>query len=131
MGIGVPRPDIAPASARYRRFVVGRPAAPARRMLPAGPPRRYTRLGGRGDERLVAGRPAMDGVAARLTEGAAVADIGCGHGASAIVMAEAYPASRICGFDFHAPSIQTADKRAAEAGVSDRVSFATATAKRP
>jgi 2-polyprenyl-3-methyl-5-hydroxy-6-metoxy-1,4-benzoquinol methylase len=73
--------------------------------------------------------PAMDGVAAKLTEGATVADVGCGHGASAIVLAEAYPASRVHGFDFHDPSIQTAGKRAAEAGVSDRVAFSTATAK--
>jgi SAM-dependent methyltransferase len=73
--------------------------------------------------------PAMDGVAAKLEAGATVADVGCGHGASAVVMAEAYPASRISGFDLHDPSIQIAEKRAAEAGVQDRVGFETASAK--
>jgi 2-polyprenyl-3-methyl-5-hydroxy-6-metoxy-1,4-benzoquinol methylase len=72
--------------------------------------------------------PAMDGVTAKLEAGAKVADVGCGHGASAVVMAEAYPASRISGFDLHDPSIQTAEKRAAEAGVGDRVAFQTASA---
>jgi SAM-dependent methyltransferase len=73
--------------------------------------------------------PAMDGVVAKLTAGAKVADVGCGHGASTIVMAKAYPNSRFFGFDFHAPSIEVARKRAAEAGVAGRVSFATALAK--
>ena len=73
--------------------------------------------------------PAMDGVADKLAAGGRVADVGCGHGASAVAMAEAYPASRIHGFDYHDPSIQTAGKRAAEAGVQDRVEFATAGAK--
>ena len=72
--------------------------------------------------------PAMDGVTDKLAAGAAVADVGCGHGASAIVLAEAFPASHIAGFDLHDPSIQTAGKRAAEAGVQDRVSFETASA---
>lgn len=73
--------------------------------------------------------PAMDGVSAKLTTGASIADVGCGHGASSVVLAEAYPASRVHGFDFHAPSIQIAAKRAAEAGVSDRATFETASAK--
>jgi 2-polyprenyl-3-methyl-5-hydroxy-6-metoxy-1,4-benzoquinol methylase len=73
--------------------------------------------------------PAMDGVADKLAAGARVADIGCGHGASAIAMAEAFPATRFRGFDFHDPSIRTAGKRAAEAGVQDRVEFETAGAK--
>jgi SAM-dependent methyltransferase len=73
--------------------------------------------------------PAMDGMVAKLTAGAKVADVGCGHGASSIVMAEAYPNSRFFGFDFHAPSIEVARKRAAAAGVGDRVTFTPATAK--
>jgi SAM-dependent methyltransferase len=72
--------------------------------------------------------PAMDGVAERLQAGAAVADVGCGHGASAVVLADAYPASRIHGFDYHAPSVETANARAAEAGVAKRVEFTVATA---
>ena len=52
--------------------------------------------------------PALDGVDAKLQAGAKVADVGCGHGASVVVMAHAYPNSRIWGFDFHAPSIDTA-----------------------
>jgi SAM-dependent methyltransferase len=67
--------------------------------------------------------PALDGVEAKLHAGATVADIGCGHGASTIVLAEAYPASTIVGFDYHAESIEIARTRAAEAGVGDRVRF--------
>ena len=66
---------------------------------------------------------ALDGVAAKLSAGATVADIGCGHGASVVVLAEAFPQARITGFDFHAPSIATARQRADEAGVADRTSF--------
>ena len=73
--------------------------------------------------------PALDGVVAKLEAGAKVADIGCGHGASTIVMAEAYPRSRFFGFDFHTRSIDTARRRAADAGVAERVAFTTATAK--
>jgi SAM-dependent methyltransferase len=73
--------------------------------------------------------PALDGVVAKLNASATVADVGCGHGASTVVMAQAYPKSRFFGFDSHAPSIQTARQRAAEAGVADRLTFATATAK--
>jgi 2-polyprenyl-3-methyl-5-hydroxy-6-metoxy-1,4-benzoquinol methylase len=73
--------------------------------------------------------PALDGVEEKLRAGARVADIGCGHGASAIVMADAYPASRIWGFDFHGPSIEIARQRAEEAGVSDRTTFEVADAK--
>ncbi|MCC2658696.1 MAG: hypothetical protein K0Q76_3804 [Panacagrimonas sp.] len=73
--------------------------------------------------------PALDGVVEKLQAGAAVADIGCGYGASTIVMAKAFPKSRFFGFDFHGPSIEAARRRAAEAGVSDRVTFAVATAK--
>ena len=73
--------------------------------------------------------PSLDGVDAKLAAGARVADVGCGHGASAVVMAQAYPASRIAGFDSHAPSVDTARKRAADAGVGDRTSFEVADAK--
>jgi 2-polyprenyl-3-methyl-5-hydroxy-6-metoxy-1,4-benzoquinol methylase len=73
--------------------------------------------------------PALDGVQAKLHAGAQVADIGCGHGASVVVMADAFPQSRFHGFDFHAPSIETARERAKEAGVEDRVSFEVASAK--
>jgi 2-polyprenyl-3-methyl-5-hydroxy-6-metoxy-1,4-benzoquinol methylase len=73
--------------------------------------------------------PAMDGVESKLAAGGAVADIGCGHGASAIVLAQAYPASRVQGFDYHGESIVTARRRAADEGVADRVSFEVATAK--
>jgi SAM-dependent methyltransferase len=72
--------------------------------------------------------PALDGVDARLRAGARVADVGCGHGASTIVMAQAYPASQFVGFDYHAASIDTARERAREAGVADRVRFEAAPA---
>jgi SAM-dependent methyltransferase len=73
--------------------------------------------------------PALDGVQAKLEAGAEIADIGCGHGAAAIALAEAYPNSRVHGFDYHEPSVQTARDRAREAGVDDRVTFSVATAK--
>jgi SAM-dependent methyltransferase len=73
--------------------------------------------------------PALDGVKDKLEAGASVADVGCGHGASAVVMAQAWPRSRFRGFDPHAPSVETARGRAAEAGVTDRVTFDVATAK--
>jgi hypothetical protein len=57
--------------------------------------------------------PALEGVVAKLNAGGKVADVGCGHGASTIVMARAYPMSRFFGFDFHPPSIAVAEKRAA------------------
>jgi 2-polyprenyl-3-methyl-5-hydroxy-6-metoxy-1,4-benzoquinol methylase len=73
--------------------------------------------------------PALDGVDAKLKAGARVADIGCGHGASTLLMAKAYPKSRFFGFDYHAPSIETARKKAAAAGVSDQVNFDVAPSK--
>jgi SAM-dependent methyltransferase len=73
--------------------------------------------------------PALDGVVDKLQHGAKVADVGCGHGASSIVMAKAYPNSRFVGIDFHAPSVETARKRAGEAGLSAHVSFTAATAQ--
>src|SRR4051794_14224294 len=72
--------------------------------------------------------PALDGVVEKLERGARVADVGCGHGASAILMAHAFPASTFSGFDSHAASIETARRRAAEAGVADRVHFDVAAA---
>jgi 2-polyprenyl-3-methyl-5-hydroxy-6-metoxy-1,4-benzoquinol methylase len=72
--------------------------------------------------------PALDGGHDRLTAGARVADIGCGHGASSVVMADAYPASQVHGFDYHPPSIAVAEARATEAGVSDRTTFTVADA---
>ncbi|MEX2537755.1 MAG: class I SAM-dependent methyltransferase [Actinomycetota bacterium] len=73
--------------------------------------------------------PALDGVVEKLQAGGKVADIGCGHGASTIAMADAFPNSKFWGFDFHDASIETSKERAAEAGVSDRTTFATADAK--
>ena len=73
--------------------------------------------------------PALEGVVPKLEAGATVADVGCGHGASTVLMAQAFPASRFFGFDYHAPSIVTATQRAADGGVADRVTFTQATAK--
>jgi 2-polyprenyl-3-methyl-5-hydroxy-6-metoxy-1,4-benzoquinol methylase len=70
--------------------------------------------------------PALDGVVGKLQGGATVADVGCGHGASTILMAQAFPASTFLGSDYHEGSITTARERAAEAGVSDRVRFEVA-----
>jgi 2-polyprenyl-3-methyl-5-hydroxy-6-metoxy-1,4-benzoquinol methylase len=72
--------------------------------------------------------PSLDGVEAKLKAGAKVADIACGHGSSTILMAQAFPNSRIFGFDFHEPSIQAARKKAAQAGLSN-VEFHVAKAK--
>jgi SAM-dependent methyltransferase len=67
--------------------------------------------------------PALTGVEEKLQRGATVADIGCGHGASTIIMAKAYPNSRFFGYDNHRDSIEHARRSAVEAGVSDRVTF--------
>ncbi len=72
--------------------------------------------------------PALDSVVEKLESGGAVADVGCGHGVSTILMAQAFPASQFYGFDFHPPSIERARELAAEAGVNN-VSFQVATAK--
>lgn len=72
--------------------------------------------------------PALDGAVEKLARGAKVADVGCGLGASTILMAEAFPKSRFFGYDSHKPSIELARKRAGDAGVSDRVSFEVASA---
>ena len=67
--------------------------------------------------------PALDGVVEKLERGGRVADVGCGHGASTILMARAFPQSTFVGSDYHEGSIATARERAAEAGVADRVRF--------
>ena len=72
--------------------------------------------------------PALDGVVDKLEAGVRVADLGCGHGSSTILMARAFPNSTFVGSDYHAGSIETARRRAAEAGVADRVRFETAAA---
>ncbi|MBX7460761.1 methyltransferase domain-containing protein [Qipengyuania huizhouensis] len=72
--------------------------------------------------------PALDGVEGKLTKGAKVADIGCGHGSSTVLLAKAYPNSTIHGIDFHEPSIEEARRKAAEAGVTN-VDFQVATAQ--
>jgi SAM-dependent methyltransferase len=61
--------------------------------------------------------PALDGVDAKLKHGAKVADVGCGHGASTILLAKAFPKSQFVGYDYHEPSIETATQRAKDAGV--------------
>jgi SAM-dependent methyltransferase len=73
--------------------------------------------------------PALDGVEAKLTAGARVADIGCGHGASTLLMAKAYPKSQFFGFDYHAPSIEIARKKAEAVGASEHVTFEIAPSK--
>ena len=67
--------------------------------------------------------PALDGVVERLKRGALVADIGCGHGASTIIMAQAFPNSSFIGLDYHDASIATARQRAAEHGVAGNIAF--------
>src|ERR687897_1409439 len=65
--------------------------------------------------------PALDGVEAKLRAGARVADVGCGHGSSTLLLADAFPASAIVGFDYHPASIAEATDRARAAGLDDRV----------
>ena len=72
--------------------------------------------------------PAMTGAKDKLDAGAKVADVGCGHGASTIIMAKAFPNSRFYGYDNHEASIATARKKAETAGVADRVEFSVASA---
>ncbi len=73
--------------------------------------------------------PALDGVEDKLKSGATVADVGCGHGASTLILAQAFPESTFVGFDYHEPSIVHAREAADAAGVSDRVRFEVASAK--
>ena len=72
--------------------------------------------------------PALDGVVAKLDRGARVADVGCGHGSSTVLMARAYPNSTFHGSDYHDGSIATAAQRARDAGVGDRAHFEVASA---
>ncbi len=72
--------------------------------------------------------PALDGVVDKLQSGARVVDVGCGHGASTVLMAQAFPASSFVGCDYHEGSIATARHRAEAAGVADRVTFEVAPA---
>jgi SAM-dependent methyltransferase len=72
--------------------------------------------------------PALDGVVPKLERGASVADVGCGHGASTVLMAQAFPRSRFVGSDYHHGSVATARERAAAAGVAERVTFEIAPA---
>jgi SAM-dependent methyltransferase len=73
--------------------------------------------------------PALEGVQEKLEAGARVADVGCGHGASTVIMAEAFPNSEFVGFDYHDASVERAREAAAEAGVDERASFEVAAAK--
>ena len=73
--------------------------------------------------------PALDGMTSRLTDGAKVADIGCGVGYSTLIMAEAYPNSTFVGYDFHAPSIEQANAHAIAHGLAGRVRFEACAAK--
>ena len=73
--------------------------------------------------------PALDGMVAKLEAGASVADIGCGHGASTLIMAEAYPKSRFVGYDYHAPSVEHARAAAQKAGLAERARFEVASAQ--
>jgi len=73
--------------------------------------------------------PALEGVKEKLERGGTVADVGCGLGASTILMTKSYPNSTFFGFDYHDKSIETARQRAKDAGVGDRIQFKTAKAK--
>jgi SAM-dependent methyltransferase len=73
--------------------------------------------------------PALDGVVSKLEEGAKVADVGCGHGTSTIIMAKAYPKSSFVGYDYHKESISKAREIASKEGLGDRVKFEVAAAK--
>jgi 2-polyprenyl-3-methyl-5-hydroxy-6-metoxy-1,4-benzoquinol methylase len=73
--------------------------------------------------------PVLEGMKDKLERGAIVADVGCGLGASTVLMAKSYPKSKFFGFDYHDKSIETAKERAKEAGVADRIEFKVAKAK--
>ncbi|MCC8930209.1 trans-aconitate 2-methyltransferase [Rhodococcus sp. I2R] len=73
--------------------------------------------------------PALDGVAAKLSAGGRVADVGCGLGTTSVLLAQAYPKSTVVGVDFHGESIALARKQVDDAGVGDRVNFEIATAQ--
>jgi SAM-dependent methyltransferase len=73
--------------------------------------------------------PALDGVVDKLEAGGSVADVGCGLGASSVLLATEYPGSRVAGFDYHDKSVELARKRAADAGVAERTTFEVASAQ--
>ncbi len=73
--------------------------------------------------------PSLTGVTAKLEAGARVADVGCGHGSSTILMAKAFPKSTFFGFDYHPASIEWAKKAAKDEGVGERITFEVASAK--
>jgi 2-polyprenyl-3-methyl-5-hydroxy-6-metoxy-1,4-benzoquinol methylase len=73
--------------------------------------------------------PSLDGVVAKLQSGASVADVGCGHGASTILMAKAFPNSKFYGYDYHPDSIEAARQSAQQQGVGDRITFEVGAAK--
>jgi SAM-dependent methyltransferase len=73
--------------------------------------------------------PALDGVTEKLRAGGQVADVGCGLGASTVLLAQAYPETSVTGSDYHEPSIEIARKRAADAGLSERTRFEVASAQ--
>jgi SAM-dependent methyltransferase len=72
--------------------------------------------------------PALDGVQAKLEAGAQVGDVGCGHGASTLIMAQSWPNATMVGFDSHPPSVRHAQQLAANAGLAERCRFEVASA---
>jgi 2-polyprenyl-3-methyl-5-hydroxy-6-metoxy-1,4-benzoquinol methylase len=73
--------------------------------------------------------PALDGIETKLRTGGKIADVGCGHGASTLIMAKGFPNSSVVGYDYHQASLDAARKRATEAGISERATFEQASAK--
>jgi cyclopropane fatty-acyl-phospholipid synthase-like methyltransferase len=73
--------------------------------------------------------PALDGVKEKLASGGSVADVGCGHGASTMLMAKAFPKSHFCGFDYHSGSIEYARHVAGSEGLLDQIGFEVASSK--
>ena len=115
-------PRITEAVRNGRRVRLARARARRPRGLRAVLPARLQR------EPIDAWLPALDGVVEKLERGARVADVGCGHGASTILMARAFPRATFVGSDYHSGSIETARARAQTAGLGDRVRFETAAA---
>jgi ubiquinone/menaquinone biosynthesis C-methylase UbiE len=111
-----------PAALRSARTAVRRLARAAGPALPGHSPGYVANL-------TTSWIPALDGVADKLAAGGQVADVGCGHGASTVLIAQAYPKARALGSDYHQASLDVARKRAAEAGVADRVRFEAASAQ--
>ncbi len=78
---------------------------------------------------LSAWLPALDGVVEKLKGGGAVADVGCGHGASTLLMARAFPKTKVYGFDYHSGSIEHARHLAGRDGLQDQITFEVASSK--